>query len=310
MSKKRILTFVGLLVIVALLVSCGGGSKKLDLKLRLEPGKSYGAKMIADQTITQTLMGQTQTITQSIGMGYTYQVQSVDPDGSMWVKITYDWVSYKQDSPMGKVSYDSANPPATVPQAAIGYAALVGRGFSAKITPTGEMTDVRGADQMVAEILGAMNLPAGSARDQVEALLRTQLSDEALKDSFEKAALFYPDKPVAVGDSWSGQIALASGMPMILDTTWTLKARKNGVATVETRSDARPNPGAKPLELAGMSISYELSGVQSGSMDLDEKTGWLLGGTLKQDVSGKVSAMGTSWPITIVSNIRFEPWQK
>jgi len=310
MSKKRILTFVGLLVIVALLVSCGGGSKKLDLKLRLEPGKSYGAKMIADQTITQTLMGQTQTITQSIGMGYTYQVQSVDPDGSMWVKITYDWVSYKQDSPMGKVSYDSANPPATVPQAAIGYAALVGRGFSAKITPTGEMTDVRGADQMVAEILGAMNLPAGSARDQVEALLRTQLSDEALKDSFEKAALFYPDKPIAVGDSWSGQIALASGMPMILDTTWTLKARKNGVATVETRSDVRPNPGAKPLELAGMSISYELSGVQSGSMDLDEKTGWLLGGTLKQDVSGKVSAMGTSWPITIVSNIRFEPWQK
>jgi len=310
MSKKRILTFVGLLVIVALLVSCGGGSKKLDLKLRLEPGKSYGAKMIADQTITQTLMGQTQTITQSIGMGYTYQVQSVDPDGSMWVKITYDWVSYKQDSPMGKVSYDSANPPATVPEAAIGYAALVGRGFSAKITPTGEMTDVRGADQMVAEILGAMNLPAGSARDQVEALLRTQLSDEALKDSFEKAALFYPDKPIAVGDSWSGQIALASGMPMILDTTWTLKARKNGVATVETRSDARPNPGAKPLELAGMSISYELSGVQSGSMDLDEKTGWLLGGTLKQDVSGKVSAVGTSWPITIVSNIRFEPWQK
>ena len=310
MSKKRILTFVGLLVIVALLVSCGGGTKKLDLKLRLEPGKSYGAKMIADQTITQTLMGQTQTITQSIGMGYTYQVQSVDPDGSMWVKITYDWVSYKQDSPMGKVSYDSANPPATVPEAAIGYAALVGRGFSAKITPTGEMTDVRGADQMVAEILGAMNLPAGSARDQVEALLRTQLSDEALKDSFEKAALFYPDKPIAVGDSWSGQIALASGMPMILDTTWTLKARKNSVATVETRSDARPNPGAKPLELAGMSISYELSGVQSGSMDLDEKTGWLLGGTLKQDVSGKVSAMGTSWPITIVSNIRFEPWQK
>ncbi|MBC7260303.1 MAG: hypothetical protein H5T65_13800 [Chloroflexi bacterium] len=310
MGKKRILTFVGLLVIVALLVSCGGGSKKLDLKLRLEPGKSYSAKMIADQTITQTLMGQTQTITQSIGMAYTYQVQSVDPDGSMGVKITYDWVSYKQDSPMGKVSYDSANPPATVPQAAIGYAALVGRGFSAKMTPTGEISDIRGADQMVSEILEAMNLPAGSARDQVEALLRTQLSDEALKDSFEKAALFYPEKPVAVGDSWSGQIVLASGMPMILDTTWTLKARKNGVATVETRSDVRPNPGAKPMELAGMSISYELSGEQSGSMDLDEKTGWLLGGTLKQDVSGKISAMGTSWPITIVSNIRFEPWQK
>ncbi len=310
MYKKRIVILMCALVILALLASCGGGSKKLDLRLRLEAGKSYGAKMIADQILTQTLAGQTQTMTQTVGMAYTYDVQSVEPDGTMLVKATYDWVLYKQDGPLGKVSYDSANPPASVPQAALGYAALVGQGFTMRLKPTGEIVDVQGVDEMIAQMLDALGVPAGSARDELEASLRSQFGGEALKESFEKAGLFYPDKPVAVGDSWSKPIALESGVPMVLDTTWTLKARKNGVATVEARSNVQRNPGAKPLEMAGMTISYEMSGEQTGTMELDEKTGWPVSATMKQNLTGQISAMGMTWPMTIVSDIRFEPWKK
>jgi len=310
MHKKRVLILMCALAILALLASCGGGSKKLDLRLRLEAGKSYGVKMTADQTVTQTLAGQTQTINQTIGMAYTYDVQSVGSDGTMLVKVTYDWVLYTQDGPMGKVSYDSANPPATIPEAALGYAALVGKGFSAKMTPTGDITDVQGVDEMIAQMLDTLGVPEGSARAELEASLRSQFGGEALKESFEKAAFFYPDKPVAVGDSWSRPIALESGMPMILDTTWTLKARKNGIATVEARSNVQPNPGAKPLEMAGMTITYELSGEQTGTMELDEKTGWPVSATMKQNLTGQISAMGMTWPMTIVSDIRFEPWKK
>lgn len=309
MNKKRILIFACILVVLALLASCGG-SKKLDLRLRLEAGKSYGVRMIADQTITQTLAGQTQTMTQSVGMAYTYDVQSVEPDGTMRIKVTYDWVLYKQDGPMGTFSYDSANPPATVPQAALGYAALVGRGFTVQIKPNGEIADIQGVDELLAGMLDALGVPPGSERDELEASLRSQFGSESLKDSFEKAALFYPDKPVAVGDSWSKKISVETGMPMVLDTTWTLKARKNGVATVETRSDVQTNPEAEPLEVAGMTITYQLSGEQSGTMELDEKTGWLMSATLKQDLAGQISAMGMTWPMTIASDIRFEPWGK
>ncbi len=308
--RRHIVALVGILVIVALLASCGGGAKKLDLRLRLEAGKSYGAKMVADQTITQTLAGQTQTMSQTIGMAYTYHVQGVESDGTLRVKVTYDWVRVGQDGPMGSFSYDSANPPATIPDAALGYAALVGQGFSMQMRPNGEIVDVQGVDEMLSHMLDAMGVPAGSARDELEASLRSQFGSEALKESFEKAALFYPDKPVAIGESWSKDIALETGMPMVLATTWTLKARKDGVAVVETRSDIQRNPEAKPVEMAGLTITYELSGEQSGSMELDEKTGWLLRGALKQNLSGQISAMGMTWPMTVVSDIRFEPWEK
>lgn len=308
--RRHILALVGILVIVALLASCGGGVKKLDLRLRLEAGKSYGAKMVADQTITQTLAGQTQTMSQTIGMAYTYHVQGVESDGTMRVKVTYDWVRVGQDGPMGSFSYDSANPPATIPDAALGYAALVGQGFSMQMRPNGEIVDVQGVDEMLSHMLDVMGVPAGSARDELEASLRSQFGSEALKESFEKAALFYPDKPMAIGESWSKDIALETGMPMVLATKWTLKARKDGVAVVETRSDIQRNPEAKPVEMAGLTITYELSGEQSGSMELDEKTGWLLRGALKQNLAGQISAMGMTWPMTIVSDIRFEPWGK
>lgn len=308
--RRYTLALGGILIIVALLASCGGGAEKLDLRLRLEAGKSYGAKMVADQTITQTLAGQTQTMSQTIGMAYTYHIQSVEPDGTMGIQVTYDWVQVRRDGPMGSFSYDSANPPATIPDSALGYAALVGLGFSMQVRPNGEIVDVQGADEMLSRMLDALSMPAGSERDELEASLRPQFGSEALKESFEKAALFYPDKPIAVGESWSRNISLETGMPMVLATTWTLKARKNGVATVEIRSDVQRNPEAKPMEMAGLTFTYKMSGEQSGSMEVDEKTGWLLGGTLKQNLAGQVSAMGMTWPMTIVSDIRFEPGGK
>lgn len=308
--RRRILTLAGILIIAALLASCGGGDKKLDLRLHLEAGKAYGVKMIADQTITQTLGGQTQTMFQTVGVAYTYDVQSVESDGTMRVKVTYDWVRVAQDGPMGSFSYDSANPPATIPEAALVYTALVGQGFFMHLRPNGEIVDVQGVDEMLAHMLDTMGAPPGSERDELEASLRSQFGSEALKESFEKATLFYPDKPVAVGESWSRNIALETGMPMVLATTWTLKARKDGVAVVEIRSDVQRNPEAKPVEMAGMTIAYELSGEQSGTMELDEKTGWLLNGTMKQNLAGQISAMGMTWPITVLSDIRFEPWER
>jgi hypothetical protein len=31
---------------------------------------------------------------------------------------------------------------------------------------------------------------------------------------------------------------------------------------------------------------------------------------MKQNLSGQISAAGMTWPLTIVSDIRFEPWEK
>lgn len=310
--RKSLSVVLVLLLAVSLLASCGGkkAEGKVELRLRLQEGKAYSTRMVADQTITQTAQGQEIKVTQTIGMGYTFDVKKVESDGATLVQVTYDSALYKQDSPAGKVEYDSANPPAQVPDAAIGFAALVGQGFSMKLSALGEVLDVQGTDELIQHMLDQLGLPAGEARDSVETSLKTQFGTEGMKETMEKAMAVYPEKPVGVGDSWTKKMTLTAGVPIIVDNTWTVKSIQNGVISLDVRSKVEPNPDAAPMEISGMTIAYKVSGTQTGTMTIDQATGWTQSGKMTQDLSGDVTVAGSSWPITIKSDIRFEPVKK
>ena len=79
---------------------------------------------------------------------------------------------------------------------------------------------------------------------------------------------------------------------MKLKNTYTLKARKDGVVTLDVASVIEPNPDAPPLKAGPMSISHSFSGKQKGTIELDAATGWIVGGTLNRDVSGTVQVEG------------------
>lgn len=127
----------------------------------------------------------------------------------------------------------------------------------------------------------------------------------------EKMMAIYPDKPVGIGDSWSRKVAVAKGFAMIVDNTWTLKARRGGIAVVEIKSAVKPNPNAKPLDMGPLKLQYDIGGKQQGEMEIDEATGWVIKAKMTQDLSGKVRVQGgagapggMTWPISIKSDIR------
>ena len=64
-----------------------------------------------------------------------------------------------------------------------------------------------------------------------------------------------------------------------------------------------------------MKLNYKLSGEQKGTMEIQEVTGWPVQGELTQKFSGQVDMEGAtqlgasmSWPVSIESVIRFEPF--
>ena len=93
---------------------------------------------------------------------------------------------------------------------------------------------------------------------------------------------------------------------MAIDNTWTLEKRQGGVATIAVRSKIRADPNAPPIENAGMSMTVELSGEQTGSLEVDEATGWTLHGQVKQNISGEAKAGGMSWPVSMVGEVVLE----
>jgi hypothetical protein len=129
----------------------------------------------------------------------------------------------------------------------------------------------------------------------------------------EKMTAVFPDKPVAIGDSWSQKDTLTTGFPAIVENTWTLTDRKDGVATINVESTFKPNPEGEPMKIGPVTTGFRLKGSQKGIFKLDESTGWFVEGELTQKMSGEVTMKGIpgqtkemSVPMIIESVVKFE----
>ena len=271
--------------VVALAVLCAEGAEKRSYRLKLEKGKKYYFRMITKQEISQTAMGRQQSVEKTIGMGMDLDVNEVDANGAMLVDYTYSWMRWGQKGQMGEMVYDSSKKDTPVPPMMQGFAALIGEGFSLKVTPKGQVKAVRGLKRVRENI--SKKLPAGRMREFMMKSMEQYLSDEAVKQFNESWMAMYPDKPVGVGDSWSKKVVLSQGFPMVLESKWTLKGRKKGVAIIEVSSTVKTNPKAKPMEMGTHKVSYEFSGKQQGLLEIQESTGLIIRSKINQEMSGQ-----------------------
>ncbi len=285
------------------------------LQLNLQEGQVLGLRTTAKQVISETVMGMTIMMTQTIGMGYSYDVQEVDAArGTTWVKVTYDWVLYKIQSEFVTIEYDSDNPPDPMPAEAQVFEALVGANFRMNVDRFGRILETEGVDDMVQTMLDNMGLPAGPTRDQAEQQLAEQYGDEAMKGQMENNLVRYPLHPVAVGDSWSHTSTVPGQMPMSKEDTWTLRDRQGGICTIAVESAISPPEDNAPVMSGGIEIIFELSGRQWGSVEVDEATGWVQNGLVHQNISGTIrstdESVGMSGRISINGTILFEAYEK
>ncbi len=321
MKRKVVwLAISGLIVAVLMLGSCTPtatptptSTPEIELRLRLQQGETYTLRVTAEQKISQTSKELPLDMTQTIAIGFSYSVSEVEADGTASGKVIYQSVLYKMDGPLGKMEYDSSNPPADVSPMLRVFAALVGEGFLMKISPDGRIKDIQGADVMMENVLKRLEVPAGATRDAIEKQIQEQLGSQALKEKIENVMAIYPDKRVRIGDSWARRVVTSLGFPMVIEHTLILNADKDDVATVGVRSVVKPNPEAGPITIGTWRLKFSASGEQEGTIDLRETTGWPIRGKLSQRFSGQITAVdvpvipkGTTWPISGESIVSFE----
>lgn len=297
-------------------------AEKIDLKLNLQQGQIFGMKLTADQKIVQTINGQPQNINQKMTFGSISEVMAVDANGIIALKTTYDQVQVKMDSPEVSVEYDSTKPPTDVnnPQAKMMVAiwsAMVGEGFVMDVTPKGKIVGVQDFDKMWERMMEKMAGDDPNMAQAMKEMMKNVISEDRIKEMGSDMMISFPDEPVAIGDMWYDITSIEVGFPLYLDVTYMLKDRKDGIVFIDVicKMDMG-DQDSKLVEMQGMKMNMQLSGTQTGTVEIDETTGWILRSKIDQVFSGVVKIApnehmpdGMSIPMTIRSTVTAEPME-
>ena len=226
---------------------------------------------------------------------FTLDVENVAADGSGTVKATFTELELSGVSLVTKLLEGIED---------IGEVSLEGGNFRMTLCQDGRVTTVTGMNaladevsekQMKAMLKQAERLPRQSrdefesriaqVKDALGTMAGALLGDDSTRERMEGWLNIYPASPVRVGDTWNKTRATYNPFaPIVIADTWQLKESRDGVATLERRADITPNNQAPPLEILGLRVRMGFTGKVTGTVEVDEKTGWILLSTMTSDV--------------------------
>jgi len=232
-----------------------------------------------------------QTMTQRIRL----LAAAVAPDGSVTLHQTTEAVSVEMGGPMGKVSYDSADPQSAEKDeaaAALGkvFGGIVGSTISVTMAANGAILRIDGVQKVYDKI--AQNLPQDRTGAPVARGLKSVLSDEAVRASLEQSFPRMPPQAVKTGDTWTGQIALGSEVVGRIGgaQTFTLKSLDGNRATIAVALTLKQE-SAPPIGPAGMTMKMgESKG--DGQIEFDAAAGRIRKSTMKTEMPSTMTTVG------------------
>jgi len=291
---------IRLVVVAAFMALCAApAAAQSELRYRWKQGDALVYKTTLKTTSTVSGLPNAgdvtfdQTMTQRIRL----LAAAVAPDGTVTLHQTTDAVSVEMAGPMGKVTFDSADPKSAEKDqaaAALGkvFGSMVGATISVTMTSTGTIQRIDGIQKLLDKITQEITPDRASA--QMLQTLKSVLSEEAIRASLEQSFPRLPPQAVKPGDTWTGQVALGSDViGRIAGTqTFTLKAvdggEGSGLATILVGLTLKQE-SAPPLGPSGMTVTLgESRG--DGQIDFDVANGRIRKSTMQTDMPSTMTA--------------------
>lgn len=278
LNRVNLLFVAGLLLLLA---ACGDNASKnggtYTLSLNLPVGEPYYYTTEMEQDVASAGM----QMRQEMQFGMVYEM--LEPQGQLKrLRVTYDQLKFKAESPMGTVEYDTKQPVSSSPFSA--FQEVVGKVMEVEFSADGRVARVSGLEGL---------LPGGTAQT---------LGDSSLAKMVTNSFDFFPGKPVAVGDSWEKTASMnMNGISLEVKSTYTLTAVKEGVGTVKMNAAI----SVPEIQGADQDMQINLTGSQDGEILLDIDKGLVVSGAVRQTIQGELQAGGQKMPMEITGDIRF-----
>lgn len=291
MKNKRVIT--GLLICMMFMMVLSGCSEKGRLKINFKKGDSYKVEVYSNSKSVETVSNKNIESNQTEKDVYIYKVVDVDKDGTYTINSTIKSISFKYTGTGGTLEYDSSKDIVKNDFNSMIMTSFIGRNFTIKITPTGEVKKVTGFDELINSQVNSC--PFNENYKTTERNILNQFfSKDALKEQIKQMFNLYPDKKVNVGDKWNIQTSISSGVPVLINSIFQLKNDKNGVAEISENSKINTDGNEKVPNTGGVNALCNASGNQSGTIRINEDSGLIIDREITQKITGTIGLGGKS----------------
>ncbi|XWN37023.1 MAG: DUF6263 family protein [Balneola sp.] len=268
---------------VLLLLFCVSAVVQAQIKLNynIKPGSTYATKVVLEQDISQTIMGQSQNIDSDQGYGVELTFTDYE-DGKYSVKMVYNSIMINQ--PMAGLSYDSESATSEPTGPAKAIASVIGKELNFTLSKRGEVSNITGFEAMLDSMAANMGFTDEAQVAMFKSQMSSQYNAQSMTDQLKRTLIIFPDKELNKGETWSEDQSMEAPFAMNIQTTYELADYDDETVTLNISSDIFTE--GDEMNMGGATMTPDLSGIQSGTIVIDRNTGLVLEGNMEQLISG------------------------
>jgi hypothetical protein len=176
---------------------------KVELKWKFEKGKPFYQEMTTKTQQDMQVMGTPVKQQQDQTFYFSWEFKEEDKDKNTVVTQKIEGVKLTINVAGNPITFDSTAPTGQNTALSEFFRALVGSEFTLTLDKDNKVTNIRGRDEFLKKL--------ANANQQMEPLLKSILTEEALKQMADPTFGITPPNPVAKGDTWTRESTLNLG---------------------------------------------------------------------------------------------------
>jgi hypothetical protein len=297
--KKILLSATAILFFISAMAQ-----NSASLKMNPEKNKLYRLKSVSEQTITQTVNGNQQTVESKVEYTLSMKMLDVTPD-FMVTEIHFDTLITNTNS-MGKTTIINSTVEGDIKSSETGdiMSCIMNRlsrnALYVKMDFTGKPVEIVNAKMLSDMVL--KDTATITLAEPLAAAIKTQIagtvSDNNLKTMIGGFTWHLPGRQVSVGDRWEiTEQTNSGGMLLAITTNYHLDRINGNNADITVESSIKAAENAAPIQSGGATVSYDnLTGMSKSNLVIDIRTGLVVEDNAKTRISGNlgISAPGFS----------------
>lgn len=270
------------------LFSCGGGAP-VELSLNLKKGDVFETQTTIRQEVTTSTLGMNINVDQTMEVYQKLTVKDA-ANGENTIESKTTRFVMKQNMPMMgmpiNMEYDTDNPEkgGALGESMEPYFSLM-KDLTYTIVLDNKGKMLRSDMEQVYKNLGLDSLSKQGGKNKNEGNAEQYLNQ-------------LPDKPIKKGDTYQTE-QKNTGAGFGLKNTYTVKEIKADKVILDIKSEFLPADSDNPL------MQVEIKGEQTGTAEIDRKTGMTLKSEISQNLDMVITSMGMKMPTKTKGTITF-----